>query len=78
MSIAAVVILAELGTGLFFAVYLGALTLGLREDRDEGRVPVAANDATGRALFSAAKYGFGAGILAVTVLTLLNITGSVT
>jgi hypothetical protein len=76
MSIAAVVILAEVGTGLFFAIYLGALTLGLREDREAARVPVL--DATGRALFSAAKYGFGAGIFAVTVLTLLNITGSVT
>ena len=76
MSIAAVVILAEVGTGLFFAIYLGALTLGLREDREAARVPVL--DATGRALFSAAKYSFGSGILAVVVLTHLNITGSVT
>jgi energy-converting hydrogenase Eha subunit G len=75
MSIAALVIVAEVGTALFFALYLGALTIGLREDRDLARVPVL--DATGRALFSAAKYGFAAGILAVEVLTILNIAGSV-
>lgn len=34
MSIVALVIVAEIGTGLFFALYLGALTIGLREDRD--------------------------------------------
>jgi hypothetical protein len=75
MSIAAIVIVAEIGTALFFAAYLGALTLGLREDRECARVPVL--DATGRALFSAAKTGFAAGILAVVVLTVLNIAGSV-
>ncbi|WP_029059961.1 hypothetical protein [Stappia stellulata] len=75
MSLAAIVIVAEIGTALFFATYLGALTLGLREDRELARVPVL--DATGRALFRAVKYGFAAGILAVVVLTVLNITGSV-
>ncbi|SDT95660.1 hypothetical protein [Stappia sp. ES.058] len=75
MSIVALVIVAEIGTGLFFALYLGALTIGLREDRDCARVPVL--DATGRALFLAAKTGFATGILAVIVLTVLNIAGSV-
>lgn len=75
MSIAAFVIVAEVGTALFFALYLGALTIGLREDREEVRVPVL--DATGRAIFSAAKYGFAAGILAVVVLTVLNIAGTI-
>ena len=42
---------------------------------DVERVPVL--DATGRAIFSAAKYGFAAGILAVVVLTVLNIAGTI-
>lgn len=55
-----VVIGAEVATVLCFAVYLSALTVALREDRAAARVPVL--DATGRALFRAARYGFTIGI----------------
>jgi hypothetical protein len=74
-TVGLVVIGAEVATFLFFAIYLAALTIGIIEDRAVGRVP--ALDATGRALFRAARYGFTTGIAAVVILTLWNIAESI-
>lgn len=74
-TVGLIVIGAEVATVLFFAVYLAALTVAVREDRAAGRVPVL--DATGRALFRAARYGFTIGIAAVVLLTLWNIAESI-
>lgn len=68
------VLVAEAGAALFFVIYLGALTLGSREDEEAARVPML--DATGRSLFTAARYGFATGILAVMALTIWTVAGS--
>lgn len=65
-----VVIVAEVGTLAFFLIYAAALHGAIREDRKTGRV--AALDTTGRALISAAKYGFIVGLSALTLSSLMG------
>ena len=64
------VILAEVGTLAFFIIYAAAMHLAVNEDRRTGRV--AALDATGKALISAAKYGFAIGLSALTINSIIG------